>query len=400
MDERTQSKKPEVADVFREYGPAYREEHKLTLQMHKVINAITACRTSVLGGHVDKCDHCGYERNFYNSCRNRYCPKCGALAREKWLLARKRDVLPTVYFHNVFTIPDSLNPLVLRNQRVMYNILFRAGSKTLLELGRDPKHLGGEIGVIAVLHTWGQNLMDHPHLHCIVPGGGLSEDRKKWIYPKKTKNGKDFFVHVNVISDLFKKKFMAYFEEAYKSGKLNFVGKTKYLGSKTEFDKLKKELYSKKWVTYCKETMTSPENVLKYIGKYVNRVAISNNRIVKIENDKVTFRWHDYRDDKIKLMTLEAFEFIRRFLLHILPEGFFKIRYYGILASRNLKTKLKRAKEILGMIIDTAQNHNEMYTWEELLFLLLGIDPRVCPSCGKGRMNPIRVLGSLNRAPP
>ena len=383
----------ELADIFREYGPSYREAHPLPLRMHKVIDAIIQCRTFSLGGHVDRCDSCGYERPFYNSCRNRHCPKCGSLSKERWLLSRKQHVLPIVYFHTVFTIPDTLNPLALINQRVIYNILFRAGSETLLELGRDRKHLGGEIGVIATLHTWGQNMIDHPHLHCIVTGGGLASDGKKWVHSKKTKNGGSFFVHVNVLSDLFKKKFITYLKEAYDNGHLKFEGQISCLSSNTAFKQFTDDLYERKWVTYCKEPYSGAEKVLEYLGRYTYRVAISNRRLLKLEDDRVTFKWHDYRDGKEKVMSLNAFEFIRRFLLHILPKGFFKIRYYGILASRNLGTKLKRCKEILGVRTNTLL---EKINWMKLLYKMTGIDLLRCPVCKTGQM----IRRPLNHSPP
>ena len=392
------TKDPEVADIFRQFGPAYRSEHGLSWQQHKAINAIVACRTAALGGYIDQCDSCHYERITYCSCRNRHCPKCQALARERWLLARKQDLLPIRYFHVVLTIPDSLNPLALVNQKIVYDILFKAGSETLLELGRDPKHLGAEIGMIAVLHTWGQNLMAHPHLHCIVTGGGLAPDSSKWIYPKKTKKGNEFFVHVNIISELFKKKFMCYLKIAYDAGELKWVGKIKYLQSKSQFNKFKDELYQKKWVTYCKESFGNPEHVINYLGGYTHRVAISNNRIAKLEDGRVTFKWKDYGDhNQQKLMTLEASEFIRRFLLHILPHGFFKIRYYGILSSRNHSTKLARCQEILKAI--KCEQDSAAIDWMELFLDLTGIDLRICPVCKQGRMRPKREIKLHNHSP-
>lgn len=388
-----------MADIFRFYGSSYREANSLPLYKLKAMSAIESCRTSVLGGHIDECDLCGHQRNSYNSCRNRHCPKCQSLAKEKWLTARMAYLLPIPYFHVVFTIPKSLNRLTLVNQKVVYGILFRSAKETLLELGKDPKHLGGDIGFIAVLHTWGQTLIDHPHLHCIVTGGGLSEDGKKWLSPKKAIK-KDFFIHVNIISDLFKKKFLAYFKEAYLLDTLKFVGEITSLGTKCEFTKLIKELYKKKWNTYCKEPFGGPEHVLKYLGGYTHRVAISNNRIIKLENDKVTFRWRDYNDNnKNKTMSLDAFEFIRRFLLHILPSGFVKIRYYGILSSRNRKTKLKKCKDILGVTVNKEITTSQPESWEDLLFKLNGIDPRICPRCKKGHMVLKEVIQPLKRAP-
>lgn len=390
----------EVGDIFREYGPAYREGKRIPSYIRKAMLAIERCRTSHLGGHVDECDACGYIRISYNSCRNRHCPKCQSLAKERWLEARKTDLLPITYFHIVFTIPDILNRLVLVNKKVVYTILFRSAKETLLELGKDPKHLGAEIGFIAVLHTWGQNLMDHPHLHCIVTGGGLSKDGKRWLSPKKGSK-KDFFIHVNIISDLFKKKLLAYLKKAYLEGELKFVGEIASLGTRKEFKKFIDSLYDKKWVTYCKRTFRGPEQVIEYLGGYTHRVAISNNRIIKLENNKVTFRWRDYRNNnENKMMTLDTFEFIRRFLLHILPSGFFKIRYYGIFSSRNRQTKLKKCKEILGVDLNKEPKVSDVESWEDLLFELTGIDPRICPSCKKGCMIFKEVLQPVKCAPP
>jgi len=392
----------EVADIFRQYASAYQAVHKLPPFHLKVIDAIVKCRTEALGGRLDECDKCGYQHPFYNSCRNRHCPKCGALAKERWLAARQKELLAVSYFHVVLSLPDELNPIALVNQRVMYNILFRAGSETLLTLGSDQRHLGGEIGVLAVLHTWGQNLLHHPHLHCIVTGGGLSPGGQKWLLPKKMTKDKAFFVHVNIISDLFKKKFLAYFKEAYKTGKLKWVGKTAYLVDKKAFRKLIDELYNKKWVTYCKEPFDSAEHVLKYLARYTHRVAISNDRIVKLEEGKVTFKWRDYKDHgKRKLMTLDALEFMRRFLLHVLPNNFYKIRYYGLWSSRNRKTKLKKCQEILQYHPDSPNQSSEMASlgWQDLLYELSGLDTRMCPKCEKGQMVTIRTFPRIRAAP-
>jgi uncharacterized protein (UPF0212 family) len=381
----------ELADIFRAYAPAYIKEHPLPKRIMKVINAIVQCRTAALGGHVERCEACGYERTFYNSCRNRHCPKCGSLAKERWLISRKKDVLPITYFHVVFTIPDLLNHLTLLNQRILYTLLFRSGTETLLTLGRDKQHLGARIGILATLHTWGQNLTDHPHLHCIVTGGGLSEDKKTWKYPKKLQNRKAFFVHVNVLSDLFKKKFIAYLQEAYEEGKLTRKDTTSYFKTKGAFIRFKNDLYKKSWVTFCKEPFSGADKVLEYLGRYVYRVAITNRRLLKLEDRRVIFTWRDYRDGKEKIMSLEVFEFIRRFLLHVLPEGFSRIRYYGILASRNLSTKLKQCKELLKVRLNTAI---EKLTWKELFFHLTGIDLLRCPECGEGRMMVVRLIHS------
>jgi predicted Zn-ribbon and HTH transcriptional regulator len=390
----------EVGDIFRQFGAAYQQEHKLPLQQLKAMSAIEKCRTQALGGHIDVCDECGYERISYNSCRNRHCPKCQSLARERWLLARQQDLLPISYFHVVFTLPDELNRLCLANQKVMYNLLFRAGSETILDLGKDARHIGGKVGLIAVLHTWGQNLMDHPHLHCIVTGGGLSEDGQRWVYPKKMTPQKDFFIHVNIISDLFKKKFLAYLKQAYRQGNLQFVGETAYLAQGNNFQQLVDKLYEKKWNSYCKKPFGGPEKVLNYLGRYTHRVAISNNRIVTLEAGKVTFKWRDYRDNNNnKFMTIDVFEFIRRFLLHILPKGYFKIRYYGLLASRNHSTDLELCKRLLKLAVKIAEQARKL-SWEDLMLELFDIDVRRCPVCGKGRLVAKQLIPWNSHAPP
>ncbi|MBU0486319.1 MAG: IS91 family transposase [Bacteroidetes bacterium] len=373
-----------IGSLFREFGAPYRTAHPLPLAQHKALRAIERCRTAALGGHVDRCDHCGYERISYNSCRNRHCPNCQSLARERWLLDRKRELLPICYFHIVFTIPDELNPIALVNQRLVYDLLFQAASETLLTLVRDPRHVGGVPGIIAVLHTWGQNLMDHPHLHCIVTGGGLSEDGQSWLSPRKMTPGKVFFIHVKVISDLFKKKFLAYLKQRYQAGEFKWVGRINYLQDAAAFRQLLNQLYAKPWVVYCKKPFGGPKQVLGYLGRYTHRVAISNQRIVKIAAGKVTFKWRDYRDgSKTKLMTLDVFEFMRRFLLHILPYRYYKIRYYGLFSNRYRKAKLSCCQQILEVIQD---EFPERLCWEDLLLELCGLDVRKCPHCQIGRM--------------
>ncbi len=370
----------EISDIFREYGSDFRKIYPLPENQTSIMNLIVNCRTAALGSHIEKCDNCGYQTIAYNSCRNRHCPKCQHTAKEEWIAARQRELLPVPYYHIVFTIPDILNNLALVNKRILYGILFKAASETLLTLGKDPKHIGAELGIIAVLHTWGQALTDHPHLHCIVPGGGLTTEGKKWKYPKKAKH-KKFFIHVNVISDLFKKKFLFYLKKAYKNEELLFTGKIKKIGYKKEFYKLLNTLYEKKWITYCKHPFGGPKQVLEYLGRYTHRVAISNNRIKRIENKKVVFEYKDYRDNKRKEMALSPVEFIRRFMLHILPEGFFKIRYYGILSSRKKKISLQRCRKIL-----TKEKHNEMpntetnksHRWK-------------CPKCKSNEMHSLKI---------
>jgi len=390
----------EVGDIFRQYGAAYRQEHKLPLQQLKAMRAIERCRTSALGGHIEVCDECGYERISYNSCRNRHCPKCQSLARERWLLARQQDLLPISYFHVVFTLPDELNRLCLVNQKVMYDLLFRAGSETILDLGRDARHIGGKVGMMAVLHTWGQNLMDHPHLHGIVTGGGLSADGQRWVYPKKMTPQQDFFIHVNIISALFKKKFLAYLKQAYQQGKLKCVGEIAPLAEPHNFQQLLDRLYQKKWNSYCKKPFGGPAKVLNYLGRYTHRVAMANRRLVKLEAGNVTFKWRDYREgNKHKLMTLDAFEFIRRFLLHILPKGYFKIRYYGLLASRNQRTDLELCRQLLQVAVKIAEQAQRL-SWQELMMELFDLDVRRCPVCGNGRLVAKQLIPRNSHAPP
>lgn len=368
----------ELQDIFEQFGKAYQDNHPLPLNQLKAIEAIESCRTSALGGHVDICDSCGHERISYNSCRNRHCPKCQSLAKEQWLMERERDLLNVGYFHVVFTVPDSLNSIALQNQKVFYSLLFKAASETLVELSRDPKYLGAEIGCISVLHTWGQNLMDHPHVHCIVPGGGLSFDGTRFIRSREK-----FFIPVKVLSRKFRGKFLAFLKEAFQDGKLKFSGKLEPLSGKLKFQSLIDGLYQTEWVVYCKKPFKSPWHVLRYLGRYTHRVAISNQRIVNLQNDRVTFTWRDYRDDnRTKLMILEASEFIRRFLLHVLPSRFVKIRHYGILSNRNRNSKLRLCQRLtLSKIRET-----QKLSMVELLLKLTGLDLRVCPCCKQGKM--------------
>jgi len=372
----------EIADIFNQYGQEYISNHNLSIQQLKVIQDITTCRTSQLGGHVETCDHCNHLRISYNSCRNRHCPKCQGLAKEQWIEKRKNDLLPIQYYHIVFTIPNNLNDLALRNKKEIYDLLFKASSDTLKELAEDPKYLKANIGFISILHTWGQNLMDHPHIHCIVTGGGLSLNKEKWISAKK-----DFFIPVRIISSLFRGKFLYYLKNLYKENKLIFPGKIKNLKNQVEFNQLLNKLYNKSWVVHCKPSFKNPEFVIEYLGRYTNKVAISNYRIIKLENDKVIFRYKDYNDnDKNKFMTLEVFEFIRRFLLHVLPKKFVRIRYYGLLSNRYRKTNLNRCRLLLKASPVNYNNQNKEESWQEIYLRLTGEDIRICPECGQGKM--------------
>ena len=364
---------------------------------HRAMRAIELCRTAALGGHVDECDHCGAVRISYNSCRNRHCPKCQGLKRELWLEARKKDLLPISYVHIVFTIPQELRPLALRNQKTLYHILFKAASETIMDLSRDHRHLGAEIGCIAILHTWSQSLIDHPHVHCIVTGGGLSLDGERWIPAKE-----DYFLPVKVLSRLFRGKFLHYLKKAYEAADLRFPGKIEALKERAIFRQFVADLYRKEWVVYCKEPFRSVKHVIEYLGRYTHRVAISNDRIIRIGTHDVTFRVRDpSKEGATKLMTLDAFEFIRRFLLHILPDQFMKIRYYGLLSNRNRKRKLAQCKKLLGIPEQAEKNDSPKEPWEETFLRVTGVDLRICPHCGKGIMVRKEVLLSqTGRWPP
>ena len=348
---------PEVQDVFTQYGAAYCQSHKLSLAQYRAMNAIQSCRTSQLGGHMDRCPSCGYEKPSYNSCRNRHCPKCQTFSKERWIDAQKANLLDVGYFHVVFTVPQELNPLIYSNQRDCYNLLFRCVAETLQELAGDKKYLGAAIGHTAVLHTWGQNLCFHPHIHCIVPSGGLTA-LGKWQSSRKK-----FFLPVRVLSRKFRGKFLALLKLKLPDVDQNLLNLC----------------YQKEWVIYCKPPFKDAACVVEYLGRYTHRVAISNNRVLKLENGSVTFKWRDYRDSsRWKEMKLSADEFIRRFLMHILPPGFTKIRHYGFLSSRGKQKKLKICKIQTGTSLLTKVKLSA----EQLIQKLIGRKLSVCPRCG------------------
>jgi hypothetical protein len=389
----------EVADIFRAFGAAYRQSHAAWLSMaqRRAMRAIEVCRTAELGGHVDECDHCGALRISYNSCRNRHCPKCQSLDKERWLERQCQDLLPVPYFHLVFTLPEALGPLVLRNQAVLYDRLFRAASEALLELTADEDHLGAQSGATALLHTWSQVLQYHPHLHFIVPAGGLSSDGGRWIAASPT-----FLVPVKALSRLFRGKMLAAVRAAYEAGALLFPGRIVDLEPPRAFRKLLTSLYEQEWVVYCKPPFGSPEQTLEYLARYTHRVAISNDRLVRCEDGQVTFRYRDSADDhQIKETTVTAEEFIRRFLLHVLPDRFVRIRHYGLLSNRNRKTKLAHCQQLLGALPRATEAAPVKPSWQDLVRQLTGRDPRQCPRCGKGQMRTTRTLmPSSERAPP
>jgi len=330
----------EVADVFRAHNEQFLQRwgRALSDQQRKVLRDIGLCRTAALGTHLERCDRCSYETVAYDSCRNRHCPKCQSSARDRWLLKQAASLLPVPYVHAVFTVPEQLAPLGLRNQRIFYSMLFRAASETLLEIAADPRYLGARIGILAVLHTWSQNLQLHPHLHCLVPAGGLAFDNSRWVPTRRH----GFFLPVRVLSRMFRGKLLAFLKQSYRRGELCFRGKLTALSTPRAFYSLLVHLRRREWVVYSKPPFGGPEHVLKYLARYTHRVAISNGRLLGLENGQVRFRWRDSRhNNRSSTMKLEATEFMRRFLLHVLPAGFVKIRHFGLLANRNRRQALE-----------------------------------------------------------
>jgi hypothetical protein len=355
------------------------------MQQKRVLRSIELCRTAALGGHLERCDQCGHERNAYNSCADRHCPKCQSLARAKWLEKRQAELLPCEYFHVVFTLPAPLATLALQNKRQMYDLLFRATAETLQSIAADPKRLGVRIGFFCILHTWGQTLTAHPHLHGVVPGGGISLDGSRWVGCRP-----HFLLPVRVLSCRFRRLYLRYLEQAYRAGKLRFHGQLQHLSDPASFARYLAPLRKSKWVVYAKPPFGGPEKVLDYLGRYTHRVAISNHRLQQLEDGRVTFAYKDYKDGhQQKFMTLSADEFLRRFLLHVLPEGFQRIRHYGLFSNRHRAENLARCRELLGVSAPVApppQNYCERYRQ------LTGQDLLQCPQCQKGQMRRIGVL--------
>ncbi len=335
----------ELADIFRQYGPAYRGARKLPKQQLRIMRAVETCRTSVLGGHAESCGQCNYTRIAYNSCRNRHCPKCQNTARARWLQSRRGELLPVPYFHVVFTVPEEIARIAFYNKPVVYGILFRAAAETLLTIARDPKHLGATLGFFGILHTWGQNLLHHPHVHFVVPGGGITP-QGQWIscYP-------GFFLPVRVLSRLFRRLFLESLRQAFCQQSLQFFGDLTTLASRGAFDAYLEPLQTSEWVVYAKQPFGGPQQAIEYLGRYTHRVAISNNRILNVSNGVVTFQWKDYRAEqkqKSRTLAISADEFIRRFLIHTLPPGFQRIRHFGFLANRFRKRNLELCRTLLS----------------------------------------------------
>jgi hypothetical protein len=336
----------EVTDILRAQGQRFLDRYRSSFdfQQLKAFRAIQNCRTAALGGHLDACPQCGYQAISYNSCRNRHCPKCQTQARERWLGARERELLATNYFHVVFTVPHELNVLALDNPRGFYHLLFTASAATLLEVAGDPKHLGAEIGILSILHTWGQNLLVHPHIHCVIPAGGISLDLTRWVHPRYP-----FLLPVKVLSRVFRGKFIAGLKRLYRRRKLRCAGPSAALADEKQFRELLRRLHRQDWVVCAKPAFGGPLQVLRYLGRYTDRVAISNHRLVSFDGECVTFRWKDYaHGNQQRQMTLTATEFLRRFFLHVLPKGFVRIRHFGFLANRFRATRLKLCRQLLA----------------------------------------------------
>jgi hypothetical protein len=380
--------RPAVADVFREFAAEYLAKYGASIEEERVLRAIVGCKTAALGGHKASCSECDYEAFFYNSCRDRHCPKCQGAARAEWLEKRTSELLETPYFHVVFTLPEAFAPIALRNKRLLYGLLFRASAETLQKVARDPKHLGAEIGVLSVLHTWGQTLNHHPHIHCVVPGGGFSLDRTSWVSTRES-----FFLPVRVLSRVFRGKFLSYLRDAYDKGDLELPGKLAHLREKSAWIDFVRVLSRTDWVVYSKPPFGGPKQVLKYLARYTHRVAISNQRILAMGDDKVTFQYKDYRAGNVeRTMTLAGTEFMRRFLQHVLPGSFHRIRYYGFLSNRDRAEKIASARNLLSaghprketvVLPEPPVPSSESREAPK--------DP-ICPVCGKGHLILVATL--------
>jgi Putative transposase/Transposase zinc-binding domain len=389
----------EVADVCRRYGDIDREQAAaLSIAQRRVMTAIEQCRTAALGGHVEQCDRCGHRRVWYNSCRDRHCPRCQSLARAAWLEDRKAELLDTEYCHVVFTVPDEIAVIAHQNKPQVYNILFRATAATLRTIAADPQHLGAEIGFFAVLHSWGQTLVHHPHLHCVVPGGGLSIDRSRWVSCRP-----GFFLPVRVLSRLFRRRFLEDLQDSFDAGQLQFSASLQALSDPKIFADHLEAVRRAEWVVYAKRPFAGPEQVLDYVGRYTHRVAISNHRLIDIDDGHVRFHYKDYRAERAdaqKTMTLAAPEFIRHFLLHVLPPGFHRIRYYGFLSNRYRTEKLDRCRQFLGTAPPPAPTHQAPTDYRDRYEALTGISLRACPRCQSGQMRVVEHIVGSRRCPP
>jgi hypothetical protein len=383
-----------VAEVFQRYLESRPREAEGTWswEQRAVVDALLACRTARLGGHVDECDACGHRTISYNSCRNRHCPKCQGSAQTAWLEARQADLLSVPYAHVVFTLPRSLAPLALQNPGVLYDLLLRTAARTLQEVAANPRHLGARLGFFAILHTWGQTLVHHPHVHCVVAAAGLADDARTW---KPCRPG--FFLPVRVLSRLFRGKFLAELKHAFREGSLEFHGTLVPLASPAAFDRYLERARQTEWVVYAKPPFDRPEHVLEYLARYTHRVALSNHRLLHVDDQAVTFRHKQYRSRRVRSLTLPLAEFVRRFLLHVLPKGFVRIRYYGFLANGTRARLLSRCQSALGCVPPAGEPAPEHSQHHELLPDLLSSGLRRCPHCKQGLLRCVQIL---ERPPP
>jgi hypothetical protein len=385
----------EVADVFRGEAESFlrRSGQHLSVAQKRTFTAISVCRTAALGGHVVACDHCDHQRISYNSCRNRHCPKCQALARAQWLARREAELLRIPYFHLVFTLPPEVAALALQNKRLLYGMLFEAASRTIAEVAANPRHLGAhDVGILAVLHTWGQNLMHHPHLHCVVSGGGLSRDGQRWVASKSY-----YFLPVRVLSRVFRRNYCELLRRAYTDGEIQFHGQLATLAERPAFEELLAAAATREWIVYAKRPFQEPSCVLKYLARYTHRVAIANSRLVRYHAGRVTFRYKDYADHgRMRMMTLSGSEFIRRFLMHVLPKGFMRIRYFGYLANRQRQEKLAHCRSLLGAAVLPSEP-DVVHESVERMMNADDAEPIACPACQQGAL---RIIFQWDRYSP
>ena len=391
-EEKRATSRTAISDIVRTYSGRYLSNYPVSHEQQKLLRDISICRTAVLGGHVDPCDSCNYLKVHYNSCRNRGCPICQGLDRERWLEARKAELLECGYFHVVFTLPHELNPLIFCNKKLLLDLLFNTVNGVLRDFAQDPQwRLNGKLGILAVLHTWNQKLLDHFHLHCLIPAGALSFDEQKW-----TPSRKKFLFRTKSLGKEFRKRYIHHLDGLFQNGELEFFGKSKAFETPEGFQSLRNKLWSNGWVVYAKKPFAGPEQVLSYLGRYTHRIAISNSRIVSEKDGRVTFKYRDRADEnKEKQLEIDALEFIRRYLLHALPKGFVKIRYFGFLFHRTKKEKIETIRNLIGQ--DTAVPETKTETIREMMLRLTGEDITLCPKCKKGKLVKVLDLPAFSR---